>query len=168
MIGAIVKELIGLFVDDELLAATILCAVALISAFAFSGVAPGWLVGLLLALALAGGARGERVAQRAAGDAKGMTPRGSRAREKRQEERMARRFIDISAPLQNDVPADPPGLGPKIEYIDHQQSLPQILPFFPGLEKEDCRTGRDGRSNVCSSQLTTAPISTRPGITIRR
>ena len=48
---------------------------------------------------------------------------------------MARRFIDISAPLQNDIPADPPGLGPKIEYIDHQQSLPQILPFFSGLKK---------------------------------
>ena len=52
MIGAFVKELIGLFVDDELLAATILCAVALISALALSGVAPGWLVGLMLILAL--------------------------------------------------------------------------------------------------------------------
>ena len=55
---------------------------------------------------------------------------------------MARRFIDISAPLQNDVPADPPGLGPKIEYIDHQQSLPQILPFFPGLRREDLPDGQ--------------------------
>jgi hypothetical protein len=52
MIGVIIKELIGLFVDDELLAATILCAVALISALALSGVAPGWLVGLMLALGL--------------------------------------------------------------------------------------------------------------------
>jgi hypothetical protein len=52
MIGAIVKELIGLFVDDELLAATILCVVALISALALSGLAPGWLVGLLLAITL--------------------------------------------------------------------------------------------------------------------
>ncbi len=52
MIGAVVKQLFGLFVDDELLAATILCAVALISALALSGVAPGWLVGLLLTLAL--------------------------------------------------------------------------------------------------------------------
>ena len=52
MIGAVVKELIGLFVDDELLAATILCVVALISVLALSGVAPGWLVGLMLALAL--------------------------------------------------------------------------------------------------------------------
>jgi hypothetical protein len=52
MIGAIIKELIGLFVDDELLAATILSAVALISALALSGAAPGWLVGLMLALGL--------------------------------------------------------------------------------------------------------------------
>jgi hypothetical protein len=52
MIGAIIKELIGLFVDDELLAATILCAVALIAALALSGLAPGWLVGLMLALGL--------------------------------------------------------------------------------------------------------------------
>ena len=55
---------------------------------------------------------------------------------------MALRFIDISAPLQNVVPADPPGLGPKIEYIDHQQSLPQILPFFPGLRQEDLPDGQ--------------------------
>ena len=55
---------------------------------------------------------------------------------------MARRVIDISVPLQNDVAADPPGHGPKIEYIDHQQSLPQILPFFPGLKKEDLPDGQ--------------------------
>jgi hypothetical protein len=42
----------GLFVDDELLAATILGAVALIAALALSGLAPGWLVGLMLALGL--------------------------------------------------------------------------------------------------------------------
>jgi hypothetical protein len=52
MIGAIVKELIGLFVDDGLLAASILCAIVLISALALSGVAPVWFVGLMLALAL--------------------------------------------------------------------------------------------------------------------
>lgn len=52
MIAGIVKELIGLFVDDELLAAAILCAVVLIGALALSGLAPTWLIGLLLALAL--------------------------------------------------------------------------------------------------------------------
>jgi hypothetical protein len=52
MIGAIAKQLIVLFVDDELLAATILCAVALATALALSGLAPAWLAGLMLALAL--------------------------------------------------------------------------------------------------------------------
>ena len=52
MIGAVVKQLIDLFVDDELLAASILCAVGLISVLALSGAAPGWLVGLMLTLAL--------------------------------------------------------------------------------------------------------------------
>jgi hypothetical protein len=54
MIGAVVKQLIGLFVDDELLAALIVCAVGLIGALALSAAAPTWLVGLLLMLALPG------------------------------------------------------------------------------------------------------------------
>ncbi len=55
---------------------------------------------------------------------------------------MARRIIDISTPLQNDVEVDPPMMRPKISYIDHQQSLPQILPFFPGLTAEDLPDGQ--------------------------
>jgi kynurenine formamidase len=52
------------------------------------------------------------------------------------------RIIDLSVPLQNDVPADPPGSQPAIEYIDHQRSVPQILQFFPGLTKEDLPEGQ--------------------------
>ena len=52
MIATAVKELIGLFVDDELLAAAILVVVALVSALAFFGAAPSWVIGLVLALAL--------------------------------------------------------------------------------------------------------------------
>ena len=52
MIGAVVKQLVGLIVDDKLLAAAILCAVALIGALKLSGAAPGWLAGVMLALAL--------------------------------------------------------------------------------------------------------------------
>jgi len=55
---------------------------------------------------------------------------------------MPRTIIDISVPLQNHVAADPPGTGPSIEYIDHQQSLPQILSFFPGLKAEDLPDGQ--------------------------
>jgi kynurenine formamidase len=52
-----------------------------------------------------------------------------------------RRFIDISMYLENDIPSDPPGLGPKIRYIDHQMSYPDLAQFFPGLKKEDLPDG---------------------------
>ena len=55
---------------------------------------------------------------------------------------MARKLIDISVPLQNDVPADPPGGHPTIQYIDHQQGLPRMLGFFDGLKAEDLPDGQ--------------------------
>src|SRR3978361_113284 len=55
---------------------------------------------------------------------------------------MARKLIDISVPLQNDVPADPPGGHPTIQYIDHQQGLPRMLNFFEGLKAEDLPDGQ--------------------------
>jgi kynurenine formamidase len=55
---------------------------------------------------------------------------------------MPRRIVDISVPLQNHVAADPPGGGPSIEYIDHQQGLTQMLSFFPGLQAGDLPDGQ--------------------------
>ncbi len=80
---------------------------------------------------------------------------------------MARRLIDISVPLQNDVPADPPGINPAIQYHDHQQSLPRMLGFFAGLKAEDLPDGKAGRWKRSSSRPITAPISMRPTIIIR-
>ena len=54
---------------------------------------------------------------------------------------MVRRLVDLSVPLQNDVPADL-GPGPKIAYTDHDQSVAGILPLFPGLKKEDLPDGK--------------------------
>ncbi len=54
MIGAIVKQLIGLFVDDEFLAAAILATVAVAGALVFLAAAPTWLAGLILTLAMPG------------------------------------------------------------------------------------------------------------------
>jgi kynurenine formamidase len=54
---------------------------------------------------------------------------------------MPRRIIDLSVPLENGVPADL-GPGPSIEYVDHEQSVPGILTYFPGLKKEELPEGK--------------------------
>ena len=54
---------------------------------------------------------------------------------------MLKKFIDISIPLENDVISDPEGYRPKITYINHKQSVDQILNFFPSLKKEDLPDG---------------------------
>lgn len=54
---------------------------------------------------------------------------------------MARQFIDISMPLENDVVSDPPAFAPKIEYLDHKSNVSQITEFFPGLTGEDLPDG---------------------------
>lgn len=54
---------------------------------------------------------------------------------------MARRIIDLSVPIENDVASDPEGYRPRIDYIDHQQSVSEITSFFPGLNKEQLPDG---------------------------
>ncbi|MCV7184960.1 cyclase family protein [Mycolicibacterium murale] len=50
---------------------------------------------------------------------------------------MPRELIDISVPLQSGIASDPPGLVPEIEYLDHSQTVGDILSFFPGATPED-------------------------------
>jgi kynurenine formamidase len=54
---------------------------------------------------------------------------------------MPRKIVDLSIYLENDVVSDPPPFGPKITYMDHQATFPQMAPFFPGLKKEDLPDG---------------------------
>jgi kynurenine formamidase len=51
------------------------------------------------------------------------------------------RLIDLSRPLENTEFADPRGLGPKITYLDHQQTAGQVLSFFPGVERSQLPGG---------------------------
>ncbi len=46
---------------------------------------------------------------------------------------MARRIIDISVPLENDIASDPPGTEPKIKYTAHAEGAQQVCRYFPGL-----------------------------------
>ncbi len=50
---------------------------------------------------------------------------------------MARKFVDLSIYLENDVISDPPAFAPKIEYFTHQNTVEQIEEFFPGLKATD-------------------------------
>ena len=54
---------------------------------------------------------------------------------------MARRLVDISMHLENDVASDPPGYGPHIDYVTHQTSAAEVMKFFPGLKQSDLPDG---------------------------
>lgn len=52
------------------------------------------------------------------------------------------RLIDLARPLENTTFADPPGLDPQITYLDHHQTAPEVLRFFPGVTTSDLPDGQ--------------------------
>ena len=54
---------------------------------------------------------------------------------------MSRKIVDLSIFLENDVVSDPEIYRPKIDYIDHTMSVPELTSFFPGLKGEDLPDG---------------------------
>ncbi len=51
------------------------------------------------------------------------------------------RFVDLSVPIVDGLPVDPPVQIPHIEYTDHQASVDEMLTFFPGTTKDDLLDG---------------------------
>jgi len=54
---------------------------------------------------------------------------------------MARRLIDISVILDNDIPADPPIMRPAIRYSNHHEGFADFATLLPGLKQEDLPDG---------------------------
>lgn len=49
--------------------------------------------------------------------------------------------MDLSIYLENEVLSDPPIYRPRIDYIDHNSSAPELIGFFPGLNQKDLPDG---------------------------
>ena len=54
---------------------------------------------------------------------------------------MARRIIDLSIAIENEVISDPPAMRPEVKYFAHDQTAEQMATYFPGLTKDDLPDG---------------------------
>ena len=81
---------------------------------------------------------------------------------------MARRLIDISAPLRADIASDPPHKLPQIEYQDHHQTAPRMADYM-GVRVDQLPDGEYCAVRALhASARTTAHISMRRIISSRR
>ncbi|MEP5153018.1 cyclase family protein [Planktotalea sp.] len=54
---------------------------------------------------------------------------------------MPRKFIDLSVPLEAEIPSDPEIMLPQIDYLSHKDTAEQMAGFFPGLTPEELPAG---------------------------
>lgn len=54
---------------------------------------------------------------------------------------MARRFVDLSITLCNDVVSDPPFMRPEITYQKHEETMAELGHFFPGVAADQVPGG---------------------------
>jgi len=54
---------------------------------------------------------------------------------------MGRRLVDLSIPITNDIVSDPPQMRPQVTYTRHDESVPAMAAYFPGLTKDDLPDG---------------------------
>ena len=51
------------------------------------------------------------------------------------------RIVDLSVPLEAGIASDPPGLEPKVTYLDHKSTAGQMVGYFPGMTVDDLPGG---------------------------
>lgn len=51
------------------------------------------------------------------------------------------KLLDLSVSIQHQLPGDPPPQKPVFDYHDHQTGADEMLPFFPGITKDDLPDG---------------------------
>jgi kynurenine formamidase len=96
---------------------------------------------------------------------------------------MARRFVDLSIPIETGVESDPEVMRPQIQYMAHHETFPGLAAFFPGLKKEHMPDGEawavervqlsthngthmDAPWHFHSTQDAATPEGARPAMTI--
>ncbi|MCX7749578.1 MAG: cyclase family protein [Clostridia bacterium] len=47
-----------------------------------------------------------------------------------------KKFIDLSISIENNIPSDPQGMIPQIQYIHHDTGAKQMADFFPGIDTQ--------------------------------
>ncbi len=52
------------------------------------------------------------------------------------------KIIDLSLPIESDLPSDPPAYRPHVRYVNHDDSVDEMLSFFPGATQEDLPDGK--------------------------